>query len=66
MTAPQEAVEAASRHLDTAHDLLARAKTRWDPAGSCPCGPKPLRDALESVDHASRQLQEVLHPVPGD
>lgn len=59
-------VEAAYDRLDDAHDLLARAARRWDPQGSCPCGPPEVQDALEEVGNACRSLQAVLRPVPGE
>lgn len=70
MAEPTEGARAdvaeAAEHLDRAHRLLAKAKRRWNPDMGCPCGPEPLRSGLESVDEASRSLQAVLHPVPGE
>lgn len=65
MTSP-ESVQAAHDHLDQAHDLLATARRRWDPQGSCPCGPPELRDALEATADAIRHLQAILLPVTGE
>lgn len=65
---PRADVAEAADHLDAAHRLLARAKREWNPTTGlgCPCGPPALREALESTDTASRRVQEVLYPVPGE
>lgn len=54
--------------LDGVHDALSQAKRaygRQDGAG-CPCGPKPLRDALESVQDAELELEALIWPEGGD